>query len=88
MTYLGFFLLLFYHYNFFCRDKISVSYHRGSSSDRWSGHAAGREVPLIPRETLHTRGGPGRDLCKCMEVQLSKVRDNFLYCVTTFEKAK
>lgn len=52
---------------------MRVSYHRASSADRWSGHAAGREVPLIPRETLQTRGGPSRDLFKCMEVQLSKV---------------
>ncbi|XP_045166071.2 autophagy-related protein 2 homolog A-like [Mercenaria mercenaria] len=55
------------------REGMSVSFHRGSP-DRWSGHAGGREVPLIPRETLLTKGGPGRNHCQCMELQLTKVR--------------
>ena len=50
---------------------MTVSYHSGPY--RWSGQAAGREAPLIQRETLHTKGGPERDTSKCMEFQLTKV---------------
>ena len=55
------------------RDGLTVSYHRGSPENRWEGHAAGRMAPLVPRNTLQTKGGPGRDHSKCMELQLTKV---------------
>ncbi|XP_052273890.1 autophagy-related protein 2 homolog A-like isoform X2 [Dreissena polymorpha] len=57
------------------REGMSVSYHKSSpTTNRWVGQAAGREAPLVSRETLQTRGGPFRDTSKCMEVQLTKVR--------------
>ena len=54
-----------------------VSYHRGSPENRWEGHAAGRMAPLVPRNTLQTKGGPGRDHSKCMELQLTKVINSY-----------
>ena len=50
-----------------------VSYHAGSSENRWEGHAAGRMAPPATRNSFQTKGGPGRDHSKCMELQLTKV---------------
>ena len=54
------------------RDPLVVSYHAGSSENRWEGHAAGRMAPPAARN-FQTKGGPGRDHSKCMELQLTKV---------------
>lgn len=58
------------------RDRMTVSFHKGSPESRWEGQAAGRmpAPPPSPRSTLQTKGGTGRDHTKYMELQLTKVR--------------
>ena len=58
------------------RDGLSVSYHRESPDNRWEGHAGGRMAPPTTGKTLQSRGGPGRNHSKCMELQLTKVIDS------------